>query len=599
MRFQASSRARAIFGRAVVYAYRYTMRRAHGRRCLPKYVCVGYRDSVVNPIVARARTTARPSSRETIVADPLLGQYLGRYELRALLGAGGMARVYAAFDHTLARDVAIKVLYPAGPQPGDLAERFRHEAHTLASLRHPYIVQIYDYGQHDALQFIVQQLQPGPTLEQELAALAAQGRQMERVAVHQLIGQLAEALDYAHGRNLIHRDLKPSNIIRNERGEIVVTDFGIAKALTSPLTHTQAGWVLGTPAYLSPEQARGSASLSPASDIYTLGVILFELLTGQVPFNDDRPMEVLLGHIQQAPPSPRLLRPDLPPTVEQVVFQALAKAPNARYATAGDLAQALMAAWQATALPSLHSQPTTLNRTPSGASRLAVFLGRGALQPARLPATTAAPLGLAPAHTAAIGSTISASAPPTALQRPARQRSYGAGITLLTLPALLILMAVLFFSGLPGELPLDTTPTTSVQSREPAGAVGDAAPPATATATLPPAATATRQPTATATLPPAATATRQPTATATPPAATATPPAATLEPVATSAPPPPAATSAPVATSAPPPPAATTTPEPAQPEPPPPAEPESPPAQPEPPPPAEPEAPPSASVPDF
>ena len=396
------------------------------------------------------------------MADPLLGTHLGRYEVRALLGVGGMARVYTAFDPVLEREVALKVLHTS-VQQADFAERFRREAQILASLRHPNIVQVYDYGQHDTLSFIVEQLQPGPTLEQELAALATQDCLMAQGSVHQIILQLADVLDYAHSCNLIHRDLKPSNIIRNERGEVVVTDFGIAKALTAPLTRTQTGWVLGTPAYVSPEQARGSPSLSPASDIYTLGVILFELLTGQVPFDHPQPMEVLLGHIQQSPPSPCSLRPALPSSVEQVVLRALAKNPAVRYPSAGTLAQALMTAWPTAPVQSIHNQPTVVNRTPSEASGPFLLAGATVPKPVYNRVLTANPLSI---------TASSAPAPPLSPRRPARQRHVRTGLALMTLPALLIMVVAVFFIGLPAGRPPDTTSTAIIEPSESAGAVG-------------------------------------------------------------------------------------------------------------------------------
>lgn len=301
------------------------------------------------------------------MTDPLLSQRVGRYEIRGLLGRGGMSRVYRALDHNLQREVALKVLDQRLVQGTEFGQRFEREAHTLAALRHPGIVPIYDYGTEDGVTYIAEQLLAGPTLDTELARLNAQNRRMDRSAVLQVIAQLADALDYAHGRGVIHRDLKPSNVIRNERGDVLLTDFGIAVNLDNSLRHTQTGQIIGTPAYLSPEQAQGSPTLTPASDVYALGIILYEMLTGRVPFNSTQPMAVALAHVQDPPPPPRTLRPDLPPAVEQVVLRALAKDPVARYASAGALARALAAAWVAAppvrpvVPPGVHEQATVVN----------------------------------------------------------------------------------------------------------------------------------------------------------------------------------------------------------------------------------------------
>jgi serine/threonine-protein kinase len=394
-------------------------------------------------------------------------------------------------------------------QQADFGERFRHEARILAGLRHPNIVQVYDYGEHEDHSFIVQQLQSGPTLEQELAALAAQGCLMERSAVVQIMLQLADALDYAHSRGLIHRDLKPSNIIRNERGDVVVTDFGIAKTLTAALTKTQTGFVLGTPAYVSPEQARGSTSLSAASDIYALGVILFELLTGQVPFSDPQPMEVLLGHIQQQPPSPRSLRPTLPPAVEHVVLRALAKDPADRYASAGALARALLAAWPAPPMRSIHSLPTAVNLSPLMAGRASAAAG-----------AVAAPM-VYKAPPLAHPPTISANArrtPAASTRRPAWRQHIRAGFALTSLPAMLMIIVALFFVRLPAEKRVDTLPTASVKATEAASALSFTtfSPEPTVTSTAQATFTSTSQPAPTSTLQPTFTSTAQPTFTAMP-----------------------------------------------------------------------------------
>jgi len=296
------------------------------------------------------------------VSDPLVGRRLGRYEIQAPLGRGGMASVYRALDLNLRRQVALKVLLaPAGAD--DSAGRFLREAQTLASLHHPHIVRVYDYGEQDNMRYIVQELLPGPTLAQELDALRAQGRTMPLPDVEQVISQVAAALDYAHGRGVIHRDLKPANLIRNAEGAVVLADFGIAK-VTEALAHTQTGVVVGTPTYIAPEQA-GGRPVTPATDIYALGVVLFELLTGRPPFQRDSPLAVAVAHLSDPPPAPSALRPHLPPALDAVVLRALAKEPAGRFASAGELAAALR---QALRRPQpaqrIHDAPTVVAPAP-------------------------------------------------------------------------------------------------------------------------------------------------------------------------------------------------------------------------------------------
>jgi serine/threonine-protein kinase len=425
-----------------------------------------------------------------------------------------MARVYYAFDRQLEREVALKVL-DASMQQVEVVERFRREAYTLARLRHPHIVQIYDYDRYEDLSFIVQQLQPGPTLEEELAALAAQGRYMDRDAVLEVLEQLADALDYAHSHKIIHRDLKPSNIIRNEQGEVVLTDFGIVKTLTGPPAKTQTGLVLGTPGYLSPEQARGNPELSPASDIYTLGVILFELLTGHLPFDHPQPMEVLLSHIQAPPPSPRSLRRDIPVRVERVVLKALAKDPAARYASAGAVVQALLVAWPAPKRPSIHSAPTTVNPAPRTTAR-----------------TLAPPTLIIGSDAAAIGRTLLA-APLPAMPRltrwPVWKRRAQAALAFMTLPVLLLAVVALFFAEIPSTKPSESAPTITIRWSTPVKAGGLIRHTFTPTFTVAPQFASTAAPTRT--LAPTHTSTPMPTPMWTPePALTTAPEAPTLAP---------------------------------------------------------------------
>jgi serine/threonine protein kinase len=320
----------------------------------PNSVCEAYDPRVSDVGYHRERSVSTPPQ--------LIGTRLGAYDIQALLGSGGMADVYRGFDTNLHRAVAIKVLSPdAGMQPG-FADRFRQEARLIANLRHPNIVQVYDFGQHDSLTYMVQELLAGPTLGAWISDLAARSMRPAPDEINAIIAQLAGALDAAHAAGIIHRDVKPGNALWNDQGKLVLTDFGIAKQLLSDANQTQFGVIFGTPSYLSPEQAQ-SQPLTPASDVYSLGVVLYELLAGNVPFRGVTPMHVAMDHIQ-TPPPPLPARPDLTPAVEAVVLRALAKDPALRFSSAGELAQELARAWVASPTPSgisgadIHNQAT-------------------------------------------------------------------------------------------------------------------------------------------------------------------------------------------------------------------------------------------------
>jgi serine/threonine protein kinase len=292
----------------------------------------------------------------------LIGARLGAYDIQAVLGSGGMATVYRAFDMNLQRAVAIKVLSPAAAAQPGFADRFRQEARLIANLRHRNIVQVYDFGEQDGQTYMVQELLAGPTLAAWMSDLAVRSMHPAPDEISAIITQLAGALDAAHKAGIIHRDVKPGNALWHDQGKLVLTDFGIAKQLLSDANQTQFGVVFGTPSYLSPEQAQ-SQPLTPASDVYSLGVVLYELLVGDVPFRGVTPMRVAMDHIQ-TPPPPLPARPDLTPAVEAVVQRALAKDPALRFSSAGELAQELARAWVASPTPSgisgadIHNQAT-------------------------------------------------------------------------------------------------------------------------------------------------------------------------------------------------------------------------------------------------
>jgi serine/threonine-protein kinase len=251
-----------------------------------------------------------------------------RYELEELVGSGGMSSVYRALDRLLERNVALKILHPHYGDDEEYVERFRREARAVAQLSHPNIVTVIDRGEADGQQFIVFEYIDGESLKQ---LVDRNGPLPARRAI-ELALQVADALAFAHQAGLVHRDVKPQNVLVTEDGEAKVTDFGIARSLDVEHGVTQTGTVLGTSNYLSPEQARGQ-TITPATDVYSLGVVLFELLTGEVPFPGDNFVAVAMKHINEPPPSLLERRPDVPVRLVHAVERALAKDPADRFPT--------------------------------------------------------------------------------------------------------------------------------------------------------------------------------------------------------------------------------------------------------------------------
>jgi eukaryotic-like serine/threonine-protein kinase len=265
------------------------------------------------------------------VSDSLIDTLFdGRYRIQRKLGAGGMADVYLAEDQELGRRVAIKILNGRHANDDQFIERFRREAKNAAALNHPNIVSIYDRGEAEDTYYIAMEFLDGRTLKE---LIIGRGAAPVNVAV-EYARQILSALRFAHRHGIVHRDIKPHNVLVDSEGRVKVTDFGIARAGTSQMTET--GSIVGTAQYLSPEQARGG-EVDPRSDLYSLGVVLYELLTGKTPFDGETPVEIAMKHLSNAPEPPSKLRPDIPPELDKVVLRALAKDPNDRYQDATEM----------------------------------------------------------------------------------------------------------------------------------------------------------------------------------------------------------------------------------------------------------------------
>jgi hypothetical protein len=434
----------------------------------------------------------------------LTGQTIGKYRIVEHLGRGGMAEVYKAYQPSLDRYVALKLMHAflAGDQ--DFIARFEREAKNVAALRYPNIIQVFDFDVHNGAPFMVMEFIEGGTLKSHIEALSRAGTPLELGEAVRIIREVGRALAYAHQRSMIHRDVKPANVLLDAGNRVILTDFGIAKILTGP-SFTMTGATVGTPAYMSPEQSLGRPG-DHRSDIYALGVMLYQLATGQLPYEADTPLAVMLKHVNEPLPLPRTFAPDLPEGLERIILKSMAKNPDDRFQSADEmLAQlddlstarhlaippASMAAGvdahAATVMPSgagsAHAPLPTLMAGPVVKPAVAATAGAAAS------AASAAAAGATQLHQAAAGAPLvrpALTTPPPAtapLAPPAPPRSWlplfvGLGLVLL----LLALGSGAFaFTGGFGLLPrASQTPTTGA-SPSPSTAAATDEPQATGT----------------------------------------------------------------------------------------------------------------------
>jgi predicted Ser/Thr protein kinase len=276
----------------------------------------------------------------------LVGQTLGQYQVRELIGMGGMAHVYKGFQSSLARYVAIKAI-PAqldNARDNTFLQRFTNEARVIARLTHPNIVPVHDYGEDKGWAFIVMEYIGGGTLRDRIVTAEQQHTRMDLALALELLAQAALALDFAHTNGVVHRDVKPGNMLLRTEDHLLLSDFGIAAILEANQNFTRTGANIGTPQYMAPEQGLPHGVVDARTDIYALGVVLFQSATGRLPFVADSPMATVFKQINEPPPRPTLLAPGLPMSVEQIILRAMAKDPKARFQRAQDMASQMRAA---------------------------------------------------------------------------------------------------------------------------------------------------------------------------------------------------------------------------------------------------------------
>jgi serine/threonine protein kinase len=268
-----------------------------------------------------------------------IGEKVGTYQILEELGRGGMATVYKAYHASLDRHVAIKVMDAAMSNEHDFIERFRREARVIARLDNPHIVPVYDFDEHKGQPYLVLKFIDGNTLGQRLKLAP-----LSKTEILDIVTAVGSGLQYAHKQGILHRDIKPSNVLIARNGTSYLTDFGLAKMVENSSSLT-GDTIVGTPHYISPEQALSTEKLDERTDIYSFGVMIYEMVTGRVPFDADTAFSIIEDHIYTPPPRPTSIKPDLPIAVEDIILKALSKKSSDRYGTVSDLVNAFGQAW--------------------------------------------------------------------------------------------------------------------------------------------------------------------------------------------------------------------------------------------------------------
>ena len=305
----------------------------------------------------------------------LEGINLGKYQLREQLGRGGMADVYRAYHPQLDRFVAVKVLRGELVDDPEFLARFQREAKIVAALRHANIVQVFDADAQDDIYYMVMELLDGDSLKARLTDYRARDERMPHGEVVRVMLDVLDGLAYAHSEGMIHRDLKPANIMLIKRGQAVITDFGIAQ-MVGATRYTMSGALMGTLNYMAPEQGMQNQS-DARSDLYSLGIVLYEMLTGKPPFDADTPLAILMKHVNEPLPLPSTSGVNIPQPLERVLLKALSKNPDDRYQTAEEMAQAIRAAAEEAGiqLPDRISLPLSFSASSAAAEPVAVISG--------------------------------------------------------------------------------------------------------------------------------------------------------------------------------------------------------------------------------